>query len=361
MVSEVVLTEEQAAAVDAAEAYLKHPDRAHMTLGGYAGTGKTTVLSALMDRIGDLYPNVVALSGKAVNVLRGKGLVTAQTIHSLIYIRSIADDKWIRVEDIPGRAIIVDEASMISEELYNDLVSFGLPILFVGDMGQLEPIGRDIFLMANPDVRLEKIHRQAEGNPIISLATSLRHGASIAYGDRGGGVIVGRKRDRTMDDLLWADQIIVGYNATRRMINSSVRLATRRRSNPDQQVVDGERLICLQNSQRWGVFNGQGMTVEKVFSEDDSEFVARVRIDGGDILPNVICTKRRLGRDDDGDRVLVWSSLVVDYGYAITAHKAQGSEWPKVVVVEECSSSWDVRRWSYTAATRAREELRYFC
>ena len=66
---------------------------------------------------------------------------------------------------------------------FHDLLSFGLPVLFVGDHGQLEPIGTSAGLMADPHVRLETIHRQARGNPILRLATALREGRPTPYWD----------------------------------------------------------------------------------------------------------------------------------------------------------------------------------
>jgi exodeoxyribonuclease-5 len=158
------LTPEQQAVYEAA---VKLPRR-QQTIGGYAGTGKTV----LVPKFVQAFPSfkVCAFTGKAAHVLKDRG-VEATTIHSRIYnLLKDKDNKpllkdgkpqFVRKSHLDCGGFIIDEASMIDAQLYRDLTSFGLPIIFLGDHGQLEPVGEDIYLMKNPDYRLEKVHRNA--------------------------------------------------------------------------------------------------------------------------------------------------------------------------------------------------------
>src|SRR5262249_24761853 len=155
---------------------LKNRDRDQVqTLGGLAGSGKTVIVSALSDALPDF--KVCALTGKAATVLLARG-TKAGTIHSTIY-EAIKRGMgvWLRLRqrsDIPCNGFLVDEASMICRDLYDDLLSFGLPIIFVGDHGQFPPIGDDVFLMATPRYKLETIHRNA--GEIAQFGQHLRAG-----------------------------------------------------------------------------------------------------------------------------------------------------------------------------------------
>ena len=183
--------------VDFCESKNKKED--FITLGGFAGTGKTTLISELRKKINEIDPKIkvgfCAFTGKAVQVLKNK-LVSSQTllkkddistIHGLIY-RTIEDERgavlgWIRKEDdeIDYDLIIVDEASMVDQKIWEDLRSFGIPIIAVGDHGQLPPISGSFNLMSQPQIKLENIHRQAEGNPIIQVSRLAREKGIIPH------------------------------------------------------------------------------------------------------------------------------------------------------------------------------------
>jgi exodeoxyribonuclease-5 len=326
-----------------------------LTLGGFAGTGKTTVIAYLAETWQGVA--VAAFCGKAAHVLRSKG-VDATTIHSLIYVpvkaaggatrfrkRRSLDGVW---------TLIIDEASMIDHVLHADLLSFGLPVLFVGDHGQLEPIGTNPGLMADPRLRLETIHRQARGNPILRLATAFREGRSVPRWEdpRGRLRVLGRDE---FDSLVSPDvQIICGFNKTRHGVNARVR----RMLGLDRELVaPGEKLICLRNNKAWGIFNGQQVTVLGVAHEGRRTIDLEVETDDGRsfMLPAL---RQQFGCDPMKD-FRSQKVALLDYGYCLTAHKAQGSEWDEVLVLEEVSRSWDPRRWRYTAATRAKTRLAY--
>lgn len=258
----VELSTDQHAALDAILEWRdRNPrgDNQYLTLGGYAGTGKTTLISYLTNT----WPGVatVAVCGKAAHVLRSKG-VYAQTVHSLLYVvvPSVGGGvRYRRRPDLPGvETIIVDEASMIDHLLYTDLLSFGLPVLFVGDHGQLEPIGTNPRLMDNPMVRLEKVHRQAADNPILRLAAAFREGRPVPlWEDREGRLRILERW--AFDRLVSPDvQIICGFNKTRHRVNQQVRQIL---GLGGQLIAPGERLICLKNNRNWNIFNGQQVKV----------------------------------------------------------------------------------------------------
>jgi hypothetical protein len=263
---------------------------------------------------------------------------------------------------------------MVSEVLYNDLLSFDLPCIFCGDHGQLPPVeinGRSSFnLMAQPDITLETIHRNA--GPIAHFANFLRQGNSPAdwlrassrrkgftgcRGESGGKVILSTNPSDA--DALGCDQIICAFNRMRVGLNETIREIN---GYPPDNPVVGDRVMCLLNDHRLGVFNGmQGIV--RAITREDSVDVMVFRVDGRDhkvpYLPEQFNNEERLNarrlypRHDDPRR----RCLPLDYAYCVTCHKAQGDEWDSVLVVEEKSSLWDHTRWAYTAASRARKRL----
>jgi exodeoxyribonuclease-5 len=189
-------------------------------LFGYAGTGKTTLARHLAMDVDPVFFG--SYTGKAAHVLRRKGCTGAQTIHSMIYRLQRADEttgepQFVLDECAPARhagLIVIDEVSMVDEELARDLMSFGRPILVLGDPAQLPPVkGHGFFIAAPPDVLLTEVHRQARESAIIRLATDIREERPIARQGSADATVIGR---REVTDLmrLSADQILVGRNVT---------------------------------------------------------------------------------------------------------------------------------------------------
>ena len=375
------LSNQQADAVAAIEQWRREGSRQVFLLHGYAGTGKTTILKAIN-------PSGVAWcapTGKAAAVMAAKGLTGARTIHSMIYKPVIAvgpvevqlrelqrqlpnvDDaaRALIAEQInclraslagpqfmPAEAgggaslIVVDECSMVNERLAADLCNLDAKILAVGDPAQLPPvIGRPGFGDA-PDVLLTHIHRQAEDSPVVKLATAVRRGDPIS-GMQG---VVSRV---TPEAALDADQIIVGRNNTRKATNDRVRELRGLGASPYPE--SGERVIVLRNSRDYGVANGDmGVCVSSADVYDDVVYIT-VRLDAGGIvnLPTPI-GPWYTGSAIDYDR----DTVPCTYGYAITAHKAQGSEFDNVLVIDQSAAfGADAGAWLYTAITRARSSV----
>ncbi len=323
-----------------------------LTMGGFAGCGKTMLLAYLGGEWQGI--RICALCGKAANVLRGRG-VPAQTIHSLIYEPSKANGRvrFKRRRQLEGVSVIgVDEASMVDHVLHQDLLAFGLPILWVGDHGQLEPIGTNPQLMRTPNIRLERIHRQAEGNPILALAAAFREGRSVpSRGQMGKGAVKLVSKCDFWKYVAAGVQIICGFNRTRHEVNRSVRAQRGYKG----LLCPGECILCLRNSQEHELFNGQLATVEAC--RPDGQWLELDIVTEERQRMTVPALARQFGADP-----LKWedpSVCLFDYGYALTAHKAQGSEYQSVVILEEIASLWDPRRWRYTTATRAKATLVY--
>lgn len=348
------LTEEQAAALDR----LLRLDKQVQTLGGFAGTGKTTLVGHLVRRLRGW--RTCAYTGKAAHVLRRKGVPEAATIHSTIY-RPVGEDpvtfELLDADELDCGGFIVDEASMVGEALFDDLKSFGLPIICVGDHGQLEPVGeRGFNLMATPDVTLETVHRNA--GAIALFAEHLRRGGEATDWHLPAHARSGApdNRVRVMSPDEWGewqddvpDQMICAYNATRVALNYSAR---EHLGLPAGTPAAGDRVMCLQNDRRLGVFNGMQGEVVRI---DPEESLLTFRADGVDrvvpYLPEQFGAERKPeGRDRHG-------RVPFDWCWCVTCHKAQGDEWDRVVVLEQRCRNWDHRRWAYTAASRARREL----
>lgn len=325
------------------------------TLGGYAGTGKSTVIKVLLQAMHQKAYSfcACAYTGKATNVLRKKGM-HANTIHSTIYqpykneqgetIWDLIPADKIELAGIDG--FIVDEASMVSKEIHQDLVSFGKPIIYVGDHGQLEPIGSSFNLMQNPMYKLEQVHRNA--GEIAHFANHLRQGNSAIS-------FKGAKQVQIVADsaiqerhLASVDQIICAFNKTRVKLNERVRVEKRIQYT---YIAKGEKVICLRNNRKQGLFNGMQGIVKKVHPNErfdfisDDKFYEKVRYD-----PDQFGLEK-------SDFEFGQSANPFDYAYAITCHKAQGDEWNNIIVYEQRCDKWDNIRWAYTAASRAKKGL----
>jgi exodeoxyribonuclease V len=365
---------EQKAARDDVVDWLIHPnvDDRVFSIGGLAGVGKSILachIQAYVKALG-LRCDVVSLTGQAVDVLRKKGIEKPETIHACLYTKNEVESKkqgrliFTKNYSLDYEIIIIDEAQILSKQYYDDFLSFPhVRLIAIGDHGQLQAIGGDtIDLMYNPRVRLEEPRRQALGSNILQFAHALRTGKPIRMG-KCPGVMIAPK------SIFWKDvadpafdKIVVGFNRTRHEVNRVVRQA-RGYHGPIPNV--GEKVTCLYNHRDVGVFNGQHFIVSNVQTE--TEELLSMTLDDNGTIYHVIAVKDQFGRDKidlsysnrfykDGYRDVVF----LDFAYASTCHKCMGSEYSRGKVLEECHRDTDVRRWSYTAATRFTDEVQYY-
>ena len=402
-------------------------------LFGYAGSSKSTVLKFALDDLGlsphrsakdgTCMPGVVTatFTGKAALVLNRKG-TPARTIHSLIYsvIESTEEEVAAAAAKVQetetaarrltgfdrtaaeagieamrqalsamkhprfalnpqsdaadAKLIVLDEVSMVGEEMARDLMSLSKPILVLGDPGQLPPIkGEGAFTRDAPDVMLTEIHRQATESAIIRLATMARMGEPIGFGTYDAFVAKLRKGDITPNQALRGGQLICGLNATRLQLNNAMRAAAGFGGTYLPTGV-AEKIICLKNQNDLGLINGMFLTLESIVDEGSLYFSAvvtnedgqhvgpmngkrrgRLRIYKGHFEDHVANDPKRHDRDWKDKRLLTEAT----FGWAITAHKAQGSQWENVIVWDDGMGRTDLdrRRWLYTAITRAERGL----
>ncbi|MDD6996060.1 MAG: AAA family ATPase [Candidatus Borkfalkiaceae bacterium] len=407
------LTEGQREAEEAITQWFFNESRQFFVLSGFAGTGKTFLLAHLVRYA--LHLNAgeeaafIAPTGKAAAVLVKNG-TPAGTVHSLIYTLDEDDfevdengeivrsgkPQFVRREKIDEKIklIVVDEASMVDETLLSDILAFGVKCLFCGDRAQLPPVRGENVILSRVDFSLTQIVRQAEDNPILTVAHAVREGEYLSYGNYGGKVLILPRSsftgERRLQYLLAADQIICGRNATRVALNEEIRAYKGFEGSLPQ---DGEKLICTLND--WekpldgrgkfflvnGVIGiaknvqkqGKGLASMDFYPDFVSGFV-RVPFDTGIFKSGdyrYYYGDRAMEFSDgtfahEGDfRALAKKKIVHDepvcrfeFAYAITCHKAQGSEFNYVIVFDE---SWafgeERRRWLYTAVTRAKDKL----
>ena len=393
-----------------------------LTLGGYAGTGKTTLLGQVRRRLPHIRMVYASYTGKAVQVLRTKlpPGTEISTLHRLLYTPTHRVVCKVSGEDLslpanlgqhrPGsmaqRAycdkhkptgtarptedgdlidvplpkpctavrkldwlqnlsplegidlVVVDEASMVSDKIWADLTKWNVPVLAVGDHGQLPPIKSSFNLMADPEIRLEEIVRQVADSPIIKMSMRARAGEFIRFGDYGDGVqkIHRAKLGRMeMDPDSPDEMIIVGFNRTRNDTNEMIRRQLGRKGDP----TTGDIVICLRNDYERGVFNGNRGRLEHFDPTNPFMPWAEITIFGEDFTYEGGVSLEQFGQPktmtDQSRKLGLW-----DFGYAITCHKAQGSQADRVTVIEERMPSADDEyhaRWLYTAVTRAVSSL----
>ena len=354
---------EQTRALDMVGQWLKRTDQKVFRMFGYAGVGKTTLARHIAEGArGEAV--FAAFTGKAALVLRSKGCVGATTIHSLIYNASEGADgapSFTLNHDGPAsRAslIVIDECSMVDEELGRDLLSFGKPILVLGDPAQLPPVrGGGFFTAAEPNVMLTEIHRQAADNPIIRLAGAVRLGEDLPYGDYGAAKVI-RRQEISAPMVLEADQVLVGLNKTRRLYNQRIRAL---KGLSEILPVAGDKLVCLRNDRVKGLINGGLWRVEELngLKKDYVKMTVRSEDETGRSATKVAVHKSFFeGLEGDLPYPIRKESDEFDFGYALTVHKAQGSQWDNVVLFDESYAFREHRsRWLYTAVTRAARRL----
>ncbi|MGP9820154.1 ATP-dependent DNA helicase [Salinarimonas sp. NSM] len=354
---------QQEAALAAVGAWLKAGEPQVFRLFGFAGTGKTTLARHLAEGI-DGEVAFGAFTGKAASVMRAKGCTDASTIHAMIY-RSRGDEEegpsfTLNRSGPAAKAdlIVIDECSMVDEELGRDLLTFGKPVLVLGDPAQLPPVkGGGFFTDAEPDVMLTEVHRQAADNPIVHLSMLIREGGRLDYGTWGESRVIHR-RDVDAGMVQAANQVLVGMNKTRRLYNGRIRELKGLR---DPYPAADEKLVCLRNDKSKGLLNGglwtvteakhwpnRGLVAMRVAAEENPRQTVKVEV------PTAFFE----GGDEDLPYALRRQHDELTYGYALTVHKAQGSQWDDVVLFDESFAFREHRaRWLYTGLTRAAERI----
>jgi exodeoxyribonuclease-5 len=325
---------QQKQALTLIESWINCPAKQKFTLGGYAGSGKTSLINTIKYMLHGKSA-VVTYTNKAASVLRDKEIHAATTIHKLMYKPVESDEglHWVRNNSLDVDVVIVDEASMLGQNIRDDLESYGVPVLYVGDPFQLPPVNEDS-VMDHCDFILTEVHRH--GDKILETATAIREGKPYHDVDQ---------YSLTDSDLSDADIVICLSNARRYTLNQRIRKHRGFIGKPQT----GDRIVSAKTDYDCGIFAGELGTLVSTNNHRRYE----VLFDGWDDTA-VFTNGYFLGPKDNPYSLDLRGRSCLDYGYAITCHKAQGSQYNNVIVWEEHRSD---ARWMYTAATRAISKL----
>lgn len=341
-------------------------------LAGPAGTGKTTLAREVAGALGIYDVQFGAYTGKAASVLRSKGCTPASTLHSLLYkpqkkAGGGVEFIWNAESELrDADLLILDEVSMVDADLAADVERFGVPVLVLGDPEQLEPIaGEGHYTKRTPDFRLTETHRFFIDGPVGKVATAIRESDDPRFGLTRADVV-----EHSVELAMEHDQILCWRNATRWMAIEKIRA---RLGRPAGVPVAGDRIMCLTNNKTLGVFNGEQFDVLGA-TRDVGEWILDLTNDQGHFRT---ISALDIGFTQAGQASVTnyiggrGSIMYATFSQAITVHKAQGSQWPSVYVVNEAGALRDMeasrkgaaagitagRRLLYTAATRASERV----
>lgn len=310
-----------------------NPTKAFYTIGGYAGTGKTSLIPHIRN---GLHPNsaLVTYANRAAGILREKGEGDATTIFKLMY-KLIDEERmiWRRNDNLEVDLVIVDEASMVGQKIRDDLESYGIPVLYIGDPFQLPPI-KEESVMDYCDFTLTEVRRH--GDKILEIATAIREGRKYPDIDQ---------YSLSDSDLCDADMVICLSNERRNRLNQKIR--GHKGFNGD--IKNGERVVMRKTDYDCGIFAGDMGTL--IGTNHSRRY--EVLFDGAD--DTTVFTNGYFLKPGENPYALEFKGRgCLDFGYACTAHTAQGSQWDKVIYWEEAHAD---ARHKYTGATRAVKEL----
>lgn len=382
------LNEQQAQAIEALRKWWYNGNKQVFQISGAAGTGKTTLIRYLINEIKLEHDEVLftAFVGKATLAMSRNGL-NAKTLHSAIcyckdepvldengnivteYNRRVTKRVFTRRRKIDPRIrlIVVDEGSMVPAKMADWLLKFKVPIIVLGDLNQLPPVIGDSFFLKEPDVVLTQIMRQSSESPIPYFAQNvLQNGTKcLSPGLQIGNKInVLSKADITPDLLKDYDVIICGTNKTRNNLNTYIR--ERIYGRTQEYPVIGDKLICRENDWTFSVddvylINGLIGYVTDIDLESISDYTMKI-----DFKPefmdnefkNVTLDRIYMGLSPNDKRFYRSNYHKFEYGYAITCHLSQGSQYNRVLVFNESFGTAEERRkWLYTAVTRAIDKV----
>jgi exodeoxyribonuclease-5 len=417
VIDNITLSSEQQRALSMVKDWYHDPGSDQVfRLFGHAGVGKTTIAKIIVSELGLRQDEVLygAYTGKAAYRLAEKGCYGAMTIHKMIYVpvfkardhiekliqehaeesdpvrkaelarqideeeRNISQPGFTLNPDSPlqnARLCIIDEVSMVNDRMAYDLLSFGVKILVLGDPAQLPPVRGTGYFMTEPDILLTEPQRFGGLSSVLKVATMVRHEEKVVgmvAGDDDGPVSGRWNRPITIEQALRFDVILVWRNDTRWRINRMIRRA---RGFDGDYPNDGERIIILSNNYDLGVYNGQELVVRGEVENNNGVLTLRAEdsIGGvlGDRYPRLpllpggfVNKKSQEAAERTARGMRIGKGVgVATFAHAITTHKSQGSEWDKVLVIDESagikymSGDEQARQWLYTAVTRAGKQV----
>lgn len=381
------LSEDQEKALDFVDEFMKSNTKKSMVIGGCAGSGKSSIIPFIIDKYRSAHSfeiaydvEVCAYTGKAVMVLKRKGIVDAKTLHSFLYRpvvkideegnKIITYEKKHPFEFNSIKLLVVDEASMVNKVMYDFISSLPFKTIYIGDHFQLPPIDDNFNIMLNPDFKMEKVLRQNEDNPIIQLAEMARNGQRIPLGRYGSSK---NTMSLSYEDLMKCDQVLTWTNAAKDKINETIRMMKKYdKVNPHKD----DKMVVKVNAPQYNLFNGQ---IVYIMNDPKKSKNGAWNVELCDELvyndPVAMAmldeyTKVKASIHLSKEEIDAYRSTFIknrknkyqvhlDWGYALTVHSAQGSSWGNVGIILEkrLYHIKDAYRWLYTAITRAENEV----
>ena len=394
------LTDEQQFIVDKAIDWFYNDSNQVFEFDGGPGTGKSVVLNEIIQRLNlDPLTEVAPMSfiGAASLVMRMKGLISARTAHSWIFrvvpVKMLDDKgkpimdslmncpimipKFIPVDNLGDniKIIVIDEAYSMPASLRPKIERFGLKIIACGDQNQLPPVNDyPAFLTGSNTYHLTKCIRQLGRDDINFICNRVNKGLPLVNGYYGNSLII-NYNELSLNMLLWADMVICGTNKTRDRINAQIREAKGFKGKLPQY---GEKVVCRNNNWLEGITFDNGAQLNlcnglignvvnnpdvssydgKLFSMDFQPYLAPQAI-----FRNSRCNYKYMISDYETRQKIKNSRYEVgnkfEYAYCITAHIAQGSQFHKVVYIEEPMHPSIQTCVNLVGASRADQQLIY--
>ena len=349
------------------------------TISGFAGCGKTWLTNVIINILG--LPSwsilIVTFTNKAADIVRRRGLQAA-TIHKTFYnIHKGPNGRYYfkLKSSLPSsiKLIIIDEFSMVNDDFLNDIMSFGIYTIALGDTAQLPPvIGKNSILDDHDkvDAHLTQIVRQQKNSPILDLATMARNHETPAIGGYGNCNVFYMK---DVKNILEYDVILCYKNETRFKLNNAIRLLLKRKSKYPEK---GDKLVCTKTNYFHKIdyndmpilsANGLPLIALEDARHKDNYIYLRYKPDFvSDDLTYfaTYCNTKIFEREKYKDMILLETDeshdnvVDIDYGFCVSYYKSQGGEYDNVLVIMEHDvPSHIYYKALYTAITRAKKKV----
>lgn len=359
---------------------------------GVAGTGKSLVLSEIINRLNIPKERVatMAYTGAAAIVLRQKGIENAKTIHSWLYHPvedfiydaegKVVMDEYLNrpkfhlkfepkpLENID--LIVIDEASMVPMHMKKEIESRNIKIIATGDLGQLPPVADEpAYLYSGRILELKDIMRQNLDSGIVYISNRVRKGLPVQKGTYKEVTVI--DFDELTDDMVMnANVVLCGKNSTREYINNRIRYELKGIQKELPEF--GEIMVCRKNN--WdlevsgiNLANGlRGHVVNQpgIDGFDGKTYQIDFQPEGIDSYFKAMeCDYKYLTSPYQAKNVVkndrYSKGEKMEFGYALTTHLSQGSQYNNVIYIEEYLNKDIQNRLNYTGVTRATNSLLY--
>lgn len=404
----ITLTHDQQNAMNAFIAFLTDPVETVFVLSGYSGTGKTTLVKTLLDKLPDFLRTAKLINPKVKNydveltattnkAAENFAYITgssATTIHSFLGLRVQTDYATNTTKLLPSKntcqerkLLFIDEASYVDKHLLSWIFKLtrDCKIVFMGDPAQLTPVkstGTPVFDANFTGAALSQVVRQAEGNPIVDLSTRFREtvstGEFFQFHPDGQHIQVLDRKDFleaieaefSRPDWVYHDSKVLGWT-NKRVTDYNHHINTLVKGTPTFQV--GDYAVCNKfiTLGRRSIKTDQMVCISQIESEVELHGVKGryISVDNGirAFLPNQLADKNALIKKA---RAAEYTTLVEEVesqwfdlraAYACTINKAQGSTFERVFIdlddISRCNSGDQIARMLYVAVSRARKQV----